>query len=207
MGNLNFNRSAIGIESFTGNEITDFAGESCSVTIKNKGTSAVKRAIAISPGFAQNASDIKTRLGAACDAIIADGEIIDVTDKEVEVSSDDSIVANLVNTFVHLPMQITGLKVQTDDSSQMAQAIEFIKMTPQSNISVHTVIPNKAKTQGDNDDKRADIPLASRGLVTGQDMAIVANVAPGRELTITFYYANKMSYRSQLEYLVNTGTL
>lgn len=197
MGNINLKK--LGVDGFVGESSNPFGGQNVSFEITNQGTSAEARLLAVSKGWYDNASEMRDFQGNTPAAVIADGQFITTSNKEVTGTGKSCRIIDVVNLFTKSVCRIKGIKLSVDDASQLDEEIQIVKLTPQGPQILKRVTPSSSKSEDQTDDKRVSIDLSDDMVVMGSDVAMFINVGAGRKVTYTIFYEKVASYRALVE--------
>lgn len=192
-------KRTLGIVGFQGDGNNPFSGENISLEVINQGTAAEDRLLAISAGWYDKAADIKDFDGNVCDAILADGTFINTTNKEVSARGKNCKVADTVKMFSNTPCRIKGIKLYADDTDQLDEEIQILRLTPNGPQVVKRIVPSSSKDEGNNDALRVSIDLTDDMITIGEDTTFLLKLAAGRKCTYTIYYENRASFRQLIE--------
>lgn len=200
---MNVNKELFGIVEMSGNVEKEykgpFQGKDFQITITNTGASAEDRLLALGTGWHTSAADITDEEGNVVDAILKDGEIISVADKQVTAAGKNCKVTDVMRMLSTTPCRIKGIRVKVDDAAQLNEEIQILELTLRRPKLIHSIIPSSQKDESNNDTTIASVSLLENLIVVGPDRLLLLNVAAGRTVTLTFFYENRASFSKQLE--------
>ncbi|MDR2362735.1 MAG: hypothetical protein LBD91_08430 [Prevotellaceae bacterium] len=159
----NFNKS-----SFVGMNDDDQAIDSLvsrgtlQYVITNVSSAAIK--VALHPGYFDTVKQINTARGLNLDAIITEGDIYNTASTPAKVATgkgDPYPIFEFIKFSQFNPQLFTHLKIRVNNSSQLANNIEVLKLSPYRGLATDRINPSMYKTSSQTDDKLADIPLTA----------------------------------------------
>ena len=156
------------------------------IELDNTATAAIDQVIAICPGDAYTAAQLSTLLGSTVHAVIADGEIIDTTDKEVSAAGTPGTILSFLRRIRRAPQRFAGLTMEVSLAGQLTQPLKIYKDNPLIGdpVIVNQLYPNKAKSNTQNNDKLVHIPL--QHFQMDSDHIIVFTLKAGGTVSMSF---------------------
>ena len=164
-----------------------------SLEIDNIGTSAVDRIIAIAPGDNYSAVELSSLLGVTVDAVLADGEIVSTSGKEVNAAGTPGQIKSFLKSVRRAPQRFVGLTIEVSQVTQLSQPLKVYKDDPYTGdpVVVNQIFPSQAKSNTQNNDKLVHIPLSHFQL--DADTIVTVLLKAGGSLTLNWVPGAKQS--------------
>ena len=161
----------------------DSSGREFQIKLISTGTSDVT--VALSPAFFTAAADIKDASGAAVDAILVEGVVINVsTTHIVNASGYPRTITSLLGYSDLNPMRIKQIKFKVDDADQLDEAIVYRSEHPFGQSADDRRVPASYSSSKDNNEKVITIDDIE-DWVFGGSQVWVYKIRAGRTVTIT----------------------